>query len=116
MRSSANQPLIAKQVTLRPTNYTDIWWITSAVEFLHQQGLSLTLNNPSAHRSTILLHQKFQDMQIPTANALYLYSIASHQELYMQGDQPPPELSKIIKSLQLAPLDLTKLGQLPSMA
>ena len=87
---AANQPLIARQVVLRPTYYTDTWWISSAVDFLQSQHLTLTLNNPAANPHTLLLHQKFPDMNLQTTNALSLYSIASQQELFMEGDRPPP--------------------------
>ena len=101
---AANQPLIARQVVLRPTYYTDTWWISSAVDFLQSQHLTLTLNNPTANPRALLLHQKFPDMNLQTTNALSLYSIASQKELFMEGDRPPPELNTIIHSLRIAPL------------
>ena len=74
------------------------------MDFLQSQNLTITLNNPTAHPHTLLLHQKFPDMNLQTTNALSLYSIASQQELFMEGDRPPPELTKIIDSLHIAPL------------
>ena len=62
-----------------------------------------------AHPSTLLLHQKFPDMNLKTADVLYLYSIASQQELYMQGDNPAPELQTIINSLHIAPMPVQQI-------
>jgi hypothetical protein len=101
---AVNQPLIARQVRIASLQRCDTWWLSSAIEFLHSIGLTITINNKRASSDTVLLKQAQPHMSVYTEKQLFLSSIASHQELFMEGDHPSQYLQTLIDELQLTPI------------
>ena len=103
---STNQPLLSNSVTVASVAHTDTWWLTSALEFLQSLDLTLTCNHSitgTSSTSSNLLTDQFPLMSRTTTAALYLHSIATHQELYMEGDTPSATLQPLIDDLRLEP-------------
>ena len=98
---SANQPLVGRQVRHRATHHVSHWWLTSALTFLHTLDLTITVNNQYGCANTIPLRQQLEHINADVENSLYLHNIATHQELYMEGDDPSPTLQRIITELAI---------------
>ena len=101
---ASNQPLIGTQVRHIKPQTTDKWWLTSAADFLHSIGLTITINNKHGNANTILLKDQHPTMTATTERELYFHSIATHQELYMEGDHPSHDTQRIIDELQIEPI------------
>ena len=99
--------------TLQSLNHCDTWWLSSAVEYLQEVGLTLSTNPTGTEFSKCQLRQAYPMLTADDLDLLYLHNITTVAELVMVDDGPCPLFGHMIQEHDIAPWPQEQIQVLP---